>query len=183
MDILVTRRLTLRPPLEVDADAIFEGISNPNVARNIANLPHPYEPHHAMEWIKERQSKSDRSVFTIYRERLIGAVEVHPASGEKNAMLGYWLAEPHWNNGFITEAARAAVSHAFRKFDLQTINCNALVDNIGSLRVMDKLGFEDVRAGTMFNAIRNEEGPNTHKELKRSTFERLFGPLDPAQAA
>ena len=44
MDILVTKRLTLRPPLEVDIDDIALFIGNRNVSRMLARVPYPYFP-------------------------------------------------------------------------------------------------------------------------------------------
>ena len=60
MDILVTKRLTLRPPLEVDIDDIAEFIGNWNVSRMLARVPHPYFPKDAEDWIEACRQTSTR---------------------------------------------------------------------------------------------------------------------------
>ena len=59
MDILVTRRLTLRPPLEVDAEAITSALQNKDVTRMLANVPNPYGHNHAISYIKKAEMQKD----------------------------------------------------------------------------------------------------------------------------
>lgn len=184
MDILVTRRLTLRSPLEVDSDTLFKALNNANIARNLGTLPYPYLRNHADEWISENQEGAKGCVYTIHRERLIGSVGVHDASKKGELpVLGYWLDEPYWGKGYMTEAARAVVARAFRHYDTDAIRSYAIADNEGSLKVMDNLGFEQTGEGRVFNAVRGEELATIHTTLKRSTFEQMFGSLETNRAA
>ncbi len=184
MDILVTRRLTLRPPLEVDGDALFEALSNTNITRNLGTPPFPYLREHADEWVDKNRDGKNGCVYTIHRERLIGSVSVHNASIDGEApVLGYWLDEPCWGKGYMTEATRAVIARAFRHYNTATIRSYAQVGNIGSLKVMDNLGFERSGKGSAFNAVRNEEVPIVHTTLQRSTFEQMFGSLETNEAA
>lgn len=184
MDILVTRRLTLRPPLDVDGDAVFKAFSNTNITRNLGTPPHPYLREHADEWIEKNRNGANGCVYTIHRERLIGSVGVHEASTKGELpVLGYWLDEPYWGKGYMTEAARAVVARAFRHYNTDTIRSYAHAGNAGSLKVMDNLGFERTGEGSAFNAVRNEDVPTVHTTLKRSTFEQMFGSLETNQAA
>jgi ribosomal-protein-alanine N-acetyltransferase len=54
--------------------------------------------------------------------------------------IGYRLARPHWRRGFATEAARAALDHAFGTLSLPRLI--ALIDpaNVASIRVAEKIG-------------------------------------------
>ena len=184
MDILVTRRLTLRPPLEVDGDAIFEAFNNSNITANLGTPPYPYMREHADEWIEKNRNGANGCVYTIHRERLIGSVGVHDASQEgEPPLLGYWLDEPYWGKGYMTEAARAVVARAFRHYDTDSIRSYAHADNAGSLKVMDNLGFERTGEGQAFNAVRNTEVRTVHTTLQRSTFEKMFGSLETDKAA
>lgn len=184
MDILVTRRLTLRSPLEVDGDAIFEALSNTNITRNLGTLPYPYMREHADEWIGKNRNGNNGCVYTIHRERLIGSVGVHDASTQgEPPVLGYWLDEPCWGKGYMTEAARAVVARAFRHYDTDTIRSYAHASNAGSLKVMDNLGFVQSGEGSAFNPVRNEEVKTIHTTLERSTFEQMFGSLETNRAA
>ncbi len=143
MDILVTKRLTLRPPLEVDIDDIAEFIGNKNVSRMLARVPYPYFRKDAEWWIEHVSRNIDAGLdmaFTIHRERLIGAITVEGFDGVPK--LGYWLAEPYWGKGFATEAAAAVLSHAFKTRDVERIASGVFTDNHGSLNVQKKLGFK-----------------------------------------
>ncbi len=183
MDILVTRRLTLRPPLEVDAEAITAAFQNSNITRNLTTVPSPYMLEDALDWIEKCRSDHNALHYCIYRQSLLGVASVSlNKDGEYD--LGYWLDEPHWSNGYVTEAARAVLSQAFRKLGPDVIGSGAYDDNPGSLAVLDKLGFEDsgvVEKHT--NPTRGEDVTCLKRSLSRERFERLFGPLDPAQAA
>ena len=108
MEILVTKRLTLRPPLEVDAEAITEAFQNPNITRNLTNVPNPYGLQDALSWVERSSDAAKAAHFCIYREKLLGVVSIS-ASKDNIYQLGYWLGEDVWGKGYMTEAARAAL--------------------------------------------------------------------------
>jgi len=55
--------------------------------------------------------------------------------------LGYWLGTEHWGKGTMTEAAHHVLAFAFQTVGLHKITVGCLDDNIGSRRVIEKLGF------------------------------------------
>ena len=68
------------------------------------------------------------------------------------AELGFWLGEPFWNNGYITEAAGAALSFGFEKLGLNKIYATHLPKNPASGKVMQKNGM--IREGTLVDHIK-----------------------------
>ena len=56
--------------------------------------------------------------------------------------LGYRFMSEHWGNGYATEAANACLRVGFEELTLERIAAFVLPDNLGSTRVLDKLGFE-----------------------------------------
>jgi RimJ/RimL family protein N-acetyltransferase len=54
--------------------------------------------------------------------------------------IGWRLAAAHWNQGYATEAARAALAHGFAELNLAEIVSFTAVENAASRRVMEKLG-------------------------------------------
>jgi RimJ/RimL family protein N-acetyltransferase len=73
---------------------------------------------------------------------LLGAVGISKINhDEKQGELGYWLGKEHWGQGIMTEAAKAVVDFAFKEIPLQRINTQAVIENIGSNKVIQKLGF------------------------------------------
>ena len=61
--------------------------------------------------------------------------------------LGYHIAKVHTGRGYATEAARAFLPAMAEKYRLDSILGICLVDNLASVRVMEKLGFENVFTG------------------------------------
>ena len=179
MDILITSRLTLRPPLDVDAESIAHALANPRVAGKLSKVPADYALSDAQEWIAA--SKGKPCLYTIHREQLMGAVEVYDAA--ERPVLGYWLAEPFWGQGYMTEAARAVLARAFRRYNTDEIGSYAVTSNQASLRVMEKLGFEQFDTGTVFIPSKGEGYPTVKTKLTRAAFEARFGALETSKAA
>jgi ribosomal-protein-alanine N-acetyltransferase len=60
--------------------------------------------------------------------------------------LGYILAKEHWGKGYMPEAVRALVRHAFETTDVQRIFAPIFAENVKSRRAAEKAGlsFEGV---------------------------------------
>jgi [ribosomal protein S5]-alanine N-acetyltransferase len=61
-------------------------------------------------------------------------------AGATEADIGYELAAQHWGRGYATEAARAMLHFGFTDLGLHRIWSWCLADNVGSARVLEKLG-------------------------------------------
>jgi ribosomal-protein-alanine N-acetyltransferase len=61
---------------------------------------------------------------------------------DKTVDIGYRFHKRNWNKGYATESARAIIGYGFNNYDLTEIIGNAAEDNIGSIRVFQKLGME-----------------------------------------
>ncbi len=171
MDILVTKRLTLRPPLEVDIDDIALFIGNRSVSRMLSRVPHPYFPKDAVEWIERTTANIEAGqdmAFTIHRERLIGAVTLTGFDGVPE--LGYWLAEPAWGHGYATEAAAVLLTHAFNTRLIDKVRSAAFKDNAASLNVQKKLGFKLTGSGLNYSPARGEPVEDFKTELTKWDF-------------
>jgi ribosomal-protein-alanine N-acetyltransferase len=71
----------------------------------------------------------------------IGGVNLRFAFEHQSAEIGYSIARSRWNRGVGTEAVRAVVDAAFSThLDLNRLFARADVENIGSHRVMEKVG-------------------------------------------
>jgi len=181
MDILVTRRLTLRPPLDVDAEAITAALQDTNVTRMLTNVPNPYGIADAVKWIDKVKNSGDVN-FCIYRQKLLGVVSIRETSSGPPD-LSYWLERSAWGQGFMSEAVRATVSHAFREFGYDRIASGAYEDNRASMTILEKLGFEPEGAIVDHNATRACNVTCNKVVLTREKFEQMFGSLDTSAAA
>ena len=61
--------------------------------------------------------------------------------------MGYWLAEPFWNKGIMSEVVIRFADFAFEKFKLNRIFAGPYIGNSASARVLEKAGF--VLEGTL----------------------------------
>jgi ribosomal-protein-alanine N-acetyltransferase len=61
---------------------------------------------------------------------------------ETHANLGYVLARPFWNRGYMTEAVVAVSSWALEQEEIARVWAVCDVENIASARVLEKAGFE-----------------------------------------
>jgi [ribosomal protein S5]-alanine N-acetyltransferase len=58
------------------------------------------------------------------------------------ADIGYELSPEQWGHGYATEAAQAMVNLGFTQFNLHRISAWCIADNIGSARVLEKVGMK-----------------------------------------
>jgi ribosomal-protein-alanine N-acetyltransferase len=52
------------------------------------------------------------------------------------------LARQYWNNGYVTEATKALISHLFNNSDLIRIEAQTMVENAASGKVLEKSGMK-----------------------------------------
>jgi RimJ/RimL family protein N-acetyltransferase len=165
VNTLVTERLTLRPIEERDRQALIPALNNLNVSRWTGRIPYPYGPEDADAFfVYLRQKPENTLVLAITRsDTLIGVIGLE---GE----LGYWLAEPHWGQGFGTEAARAVVDHAFTRLDHDALHASYHLGNAASRRILLGLGFVETGEGSAFSKARQAEVPHMKLRLTREAW-------------
>lgn len=56
--------------------------------------------------------------------------------------LGYRLIQKHWGKGIATETAIASLNYGFEKLDLKEICACADVNNLGSNKILSKIGLK-----------------------------------------
>ncbi|CAN7490915.1 GNAT family N-acetyltransferase [Devosia sp. LjRoot3] len=141
-ETIATERLRLRTPVLSDLDALVEGINNWNVAGPTASLAFPYLPEHGIEFIEQFARAPEQRPYAIAQKtdnRLIGIVGLKFAD-EHPPELAYWIAEPHWGQGFAGEAALGLLSAA-TEIGIDVIKARVLGSNSASQRVLEKTGF------------------------------------------
>ena len=136
---------TLRPLTESDIESFVYYANNPKIAKNLTNrFPHPYTLENGKEFLSMIEESDPPNVLTIDIEgRSVGAIGIHPQSDIqcKNAEMGYWLAEPFWGKGIVTNAVIQMVEYGFKNWDIDRIFARPFGPNIGSQKVLEKAGF------------------------------------------
>lgn len=141
-----TDRLTLTEITTNDIPEIVEFAGNINITKNTLNIPHPYTKDDAIFWInKIKETFENKTSYTFgirlnSTDNFIGAISLGVNSKHDRGELGYWIAEPYWNNGYATEAVAAIMDFGFNKINLHKIYAQHLIENPASGVVMKKNG-------------------------------------------
>ena len=84
--------------------------------------------------------------FVIETEgRLVGQMHLFGIAwgSLRSACAGYWVAESFAGQGIVPFALAAACDHAFLVLGLHRVEVNIRPQNVASLRVVEKLGFQE----------------------------------------
>ncbi len=166
-------RLLLRRLRHQDAPEITKLISNWNVIQWLSNPPYPYQLSDAEAFIARVSSEQT----TWNKVRL--AIEIDGALAgmvghEPNAcgtLLGYWLGEPYWGKGYMTEAVGIFLKSYFEVADNNKIVSCVLRGNEASLRIQRAFGFETVGESELFCAPHGSLRPSISTHLSRENYE------------
>ncbi len=95
-------------------------------------------------WIDSYSKENAYNWAIEYQGNCIGNISV-VAQGRKNGYichLGWQIDEPYWNNGIVTEAAKAVVDYLFEEIGCDRISSAYDTRNVGSGKVMQKIGMK-----------------------------------------
>jgi RimJ/RimL family protein N-acetyltransferase len=136
---------TIRSWRKDDVASIVPLADNRAVSRNLRDrFPHPYGKRDAKAWIRAARASRPETVFALEVDgRAVGGIGLHPqADVHRRAMeIGYWLGEPYWGRGIVTEAVRALTRYAFETFDVARVYAYVYEWNPASARVLEKAGY------------------------------------------
>ncbi len=178
---LRTERLLLRPFQPEDVDDVLAYANDEEWSRYLFTaVPFPYSRRDAEEFIAGRVlARWDRTpTFAIVLDgTVVGGINLGVDASNHVAEIGYSIARQHWSKGLVTEAARAVIDCGFQTFELAKLVARADERNVGSWRVMEKLGMkrEDVlrSQGLARDGTRRDE---VHYGLLREEWEATRSP-------
>jgi RimJ/RimL family protein N-acetyltransferase len=143
-----TRRLVLRAPIRGDVPDLVKLADNPRIAAVLSRLPSPYTRADAVAFVEIFSQRADERPYAITLDgNFIGVVGFSYAN-EEPPEFGYWLGEPYWGKGYMSEAVKALLETAFATHQYPQIRSRALATNTASLRVLEKAGFKRVGEST-----------------------------------
>jgi ribosomal-protein-alanine N-acetyltransferase len=150
-DMLTLARSTVRPFRRDDAASIARYANNRNVWRNLRDLmPHPYAESDAHEFIGRALAAPRPTNFAIEVDgAAVGGIGLRLREDIERigAEVGYWLGEPFWGCGILSEVVPAFTKWALAEFQLTRIEAWVFEWNPASARVLEKAGY--VREGTL----------------------------------
>jgi ribosomal-protein-alanine N-acetyltransferase len=145
---LHTTRLLLREVSAADLEMVHHLHSLPEVdqfntlgiSANLATTEHLLTA-----WLAHRHA-TPRLAYIFAVERAgspgsIGLIALNLGKAHfKNAEVWYKFLPPYWGQGLTTEALSALLNFGFDHLQLHRIEAGCAVENIGSIRVLEKVG-------------------------------------------
>lgn len=142
---LALERSVVREWRPGDVESLVLNANNRNVSRNLMDrFPYPYTIADAEGWIQRATSEVPMTHFAIAVDgTAVGGIGFHLRTdvARRTAEIGYWLGEPYWGRGIVTEALRAVTEHAFANHDLVRLQAHVFEWNAASARVLEKAGY------------------------------------------
>ncbi len=148
--ILQTDRFLLREFLATDVDDMFELDADPDVHRFLGNNPNTR---------KEQSAQTIENILQQYKDYGIGRLAVinkktnkfvgwsglkferiHINNTTDYYDLGFRIKKKYWGLGIATETASELLRYGFEDLKLKEICAAAQIENIGSNKVLQKIG-------------------------------------------
>ena len=114
-----------------------------------SNVPHPYPVDGAWSWygkVLRGMNAGRQRVFSIWSDEFCGVVSLNDVDVDAaTCELDFWVAQHVWGRGIGTEATRQALLYAKHVVGLSCVFSACLVRNVGSSRILEKNGFDEIR--------------------------------------
>lgn len=145
--ILTTERLRLREITPADVDRLYEIYAEPSVTLYTEDLFENREDELAYteSYIKNQYGFFGYGLWIVEETdtgRVVGRAGISNREGYDEAELGYVIEKERQNRGYATEICRAIVEYAGSVLMMQGLNCFVRQENLPSVRLCGKLGFE-----------------------------------------
>jgi RimJ/RimL family protein N-acetyltransferase len=151
--VLVTARLRLRPFAESDVDDLWPYVSDPALSKMMSWAAHT-DRSQTLDFIHHVTASLVSGTGVPWAielgGRVVGCITFETlqfmlrAWRVDHAELGYWIAPALWGKGMMTEAAHAVLRAGFEIIGLHKVTVGCIAENVGSRRVIEKLGFRSV---------------------------------------
>lgn len=138
----------LRSWQKSDVPSLARYLNNKKIWDNCRDrLPFPYTEEDARSFIDYAMSQREAWEYCIeINGEAVGNIGFTRGTDVErfNAEVGYWLAEPFWNQGIASEALREVLQRYWAATDVIRIFANVYESNIASMRVLEKVGFRKI---------------------------------------
>ena len=174
-----TERLTLRPMIIEDFDALHEILSDPEIMQH---YPAPFSEEQTRKWIvrnMERYAELGFGLWAVILKEtgeLIGdcGVTMQNIHGQLLPEIGYHIHKKHQRQGYASEAARACMDFIFEHMTFNSVYSYMKYTNEASYGVALKNGMtfieeydDPINARTRVYAITREKWRVQHKAAQK----------------
>lgn len=139
-----TERLNLRPISSIDLDKVHELHSIEEVDRyNTLGIPKNIQVTKSIldNWMLENRRFTFAVELNGDSHTFIGLIGISLGKEQyRNAEVWFKFHPDFWNKGYGTEALKSVIHFGFKHLDLHRIEAGCAVDNIGSIKILEKAG-------------------------------------------
>jgi len=145
---LNTRDLHLRPSTLADAEGMFAMLSDPESMKYWCDQPVPDIEGALKALHKDLESDAQGNsmcwaVTLKGQDEMIGKCILFQFSQDNHrAEIGYILNRDYWRRGLMQQALEAVIDFAFNTLKLHRIEADIDTENVGSLGLLENLGFQ-----------------------------------------
>lgn len=134
-------RVTFHPVEEDDLEFLQSLIDHPEVREGLA-ATEPRNMADEREWYESLGEDGVQFLLRADGERVgtISFRQFHEEWGTTE--LAYFFDPDHWGNGYATEAVERMTTYGFEERRLEKVWARVLAFNEGSMRVLEKAGFD-----------------------------------------
>lgn len=159
-----TGKLLLRPIRASDAAMIARHAADRRVAEATQNIPHPFPPGTAEEFVARAISGDRQGIVWVIdgtpggMPDLLGIMSQKPVEVKRGqsgqSEIAFWVAPDYWNAGVASEALRALIdANPLRD---SAYFAEVFQDNKATARLLSNAGFEYLGDAEAFSRARGE---------------------------
>ena len=145
---LETERLNIKPISKLNIEDVFNLQSLEETAKfNTSGIPKNIDETKITveNWIVENAKENTKrftfSVELINGNEFIGLIGINLGKEHyKNAEVWFQYDYKFWNKGYATETLRKILDFGFENLKLHRIEAGCAIENIGSIKVLEKVG-------------------------------------------
>jgi ribosomal-protein-alanine N-acetyltransferase len=138
-------RCIVRSWTNEDLASLVRHADNRKIWLNLRDrFPYPYTRRDGRDFIHLARSQRPETMFAIEVDGeaaggigFVPHIDVERVSAE----IGYWLGEPFWGRGIVTEALAAVTRYAIETHHLTRVFALPYARNAASCRVLEKAGY------------------------------------------
>ena len=128
-----------------DLDSLVEYANNRNIWIDLRDqFPHPYTTRDGRAFLKHTREQQPETAFAIaVGGEAVGGIgfQLQGDVERVSAEIGYWLGEPFWGRGIMTDALVALTEYAIVTHGLTRVYAVPFAWNTASCRVLEKAGY------------------------------------------
>jgi RimJ/RimL family protein N-acetyltransferase len=139
-------KIRLRPVRVSDAENVYDLLKNDAVFSQLKG-DGPKDMAEERDILQRREAdwKTSSNLYLAIEStsslEFVGNISARFRIHPQQADIGYWIGEPYWNRGYMTEAIRLVCHICFKHLNSNKIYATVFVGNVASCRVLEKNGF------------------------------------------